>query len=64
MTRKLHIDFHALFEKKLLQNVANREIFTNLKIIITRCDERLLQSVTGTTKCDNRLLESVTFIIK
>ena len=29
------------------------ESFMKFKIIVTRCDKKLLQSVTGITKCNN-----------
>ena len=41
-----------VFEKKLLQNVTNRESFTNFELIITKRDKKLLQGVTGITKRD------------
>ena len=58
------------FSKTLLQIVANRESFTNFKLIITKCDKALLQSVTGITKWDRiyykvwEVLQSVTVITK
>ena len=44
---------HAVFApfwKYLLQSVTERERFANFKMIITKCDKKLLQSVTGITK--------------
>ena len=44
---------HALFGhfwKTLLQSVANRENFTNFKILIIKCDKKLLRIVAGITK--------------
>ena len=52
------------FWKNFLQNVTNRERFVIFKIIVTKYDKRLSQIVTGITKCEKRLLESVTIIIK
>ena len=34
------------------------------KIVITKCDTSLLQSVSGITKCDRLLLQSVSDITK
>ena len=36
----------------LLHSLTNGECFPNFKLIITKCDKKLLQSVTGVTKCD------------
>ena len=36
--------------KNLSQSVANIESLTNLKIIIKKCDKKLLQTVTGITE--------------
>ena len=52
------------FWKKILQNVTNRESFTNFKTIITKCDKNLLQSVTGVTKWDKKLFQSMRCIMK
>ena len=49
VTKILDLLFVALFEKNLLQSVANKENFTNFKAVITKCDKRLLQSVAGVT---------------
>ena len=38
--------------------------FTNLNIIIEKCDKNLLRSVTGIARCDRRLLQSVINIRK
>ena len=46
------LSFFGYFWKNLLQIVTNREILTNFKIIITKCDKNLLQSVTGITRWD------------
>ena len=34
------------FWKKILQSVTNKESFTNFKIIVTKCDKKLLQRMT------------------
>ena len=39
--------------KNLLQSMTKSESLTNLKIVITKCERRLLQSVTGITKRAN-----------
>ena len=39
--------------KNLLQNMTKSESLTNLKIVITKSERRLLQSVTGITKRAN-----------
>ena len=41
----------------------NQKRFTNFKIIMAKCDKKLLQGVTGITKWDN-LSQSVTSIVK
>ena len=59
VTKILDLLFVALFEKNLLQSVANKENFTNFKAVITKSDTKLLQNVTDITsyteyitKCD------------
>ena len=51
------------FWKKLSQSVRIRGSFTSFKIVITKCDKKLLQSVAGITRWD-KLLQSVTSITK
>ena len=59
---------HALFWtfwKNIWKSKSKQRRFTNLKIIIAKCDrycklrQNLLKSVTGITKCDMRLLQSI-----
>lgn len=47
---KQSCDQDIIDEKNLLQSVANSESLTNLKIIIAKCDKKLLQSVSGITE--------------
>ena len=42
VTKILDLLFVALFEKNLLQSVANKENFTNFKAVITKSDKKLL----------------------
>ena len=64
LTKRLHLLFLGIFEKKILQSVTNEECFTNFKIIIAKYDKKLLQSVTGITKLEKKLLKILTGITK
>ena len=44
------------FFKKILQNLTSKEGFTNFKIIFTKSDKKLLQSVTGIAKCEKNVI--------
>ena len=62
MTKKLHKHFLGIFVKNLSESMTNIKCFKNFKITVTQYNKNLFQSVTDITKCDKKLLRSVTGI--
>ena len=49
-TKRFRMHLLGLFEKNYYNVKTNKENFTNFQIIITKCDKKVSQSVTGNTK--------------